>query len=703
VELIHYGPLWWMLGVFVLVAALRYTLVDRPRLMLLSSVACRALAVILLAVVLARPFMLRSSQRLHVVFLVDVSQSVNLDDAGKALEKIDQAIEELDRRDTWSLFALADGLRSVESTEAFRKMLTEWQEGLADEKFRSATRLADGLRTARLSFPSDAARRIVVFSDGRPTGGDLSETFEVLADEKTDLRFASIEGITDPEAAVLSLSASKSNAYEDEVIRFGAGLASNVKTSASLRLIQRGVVVAKQDVRLQPEQTSRAVFDVPMKVSGHSVWTAELVPREDSFAINNAAGCTVNVQGRPRVLVLHQKHRRMRNFVRAMEKQGFMIDLRSPKGLPRELDELLAFDAVMLADMPATEMSTRQMLMLRRYVADFGGGLMMLGSENSFGLGGYYKTPVEQVLPLVSRFEKEKEKPSMAMVLVIDKSGSMDGMPIALARQAAKASVELLSGQDQAGVVAFDSKPYVVCEVRSARDTAGIAASIDRVGAGGGTFMYSGMAAARDMLRDASAKIKHMIVLGDGQTQPADHDGLVAELVDMGVTVSTVALGPNADQNLMAHIASSGNGRYYVTMDPSTVPQIFTRETMQATRSAIKEDLYSCVQVGDHPLLEGYENTELPYIFGYVMTQPKPTSEVVLATASGDPLLASSRYGLGMGMAYTSDLTERWGGEWLSWEDCGSFWAQVLRSLARDECTPGFQKKHRQIFVRNFR
>ena len=351
----------------------------------------------------------------------------------------------------------------------------------------------------------------------------------------------------------------------------------------------------------------------------------------------------------------------MRPLARAMKQQGIELDVRGPMGLPDSLEEVLAFDAVVLADLPATYLSPRQMDMVKRYVVDFGGGLMMLGSENSFGLGGYFKTPVEEVLPLVSRFEKEKEKPSLAMVLVIDKSGSMDGAPIALARQAAKAAVELLSQRDQIGVVGFDGQPILVSELRSAGDVDAIHAAIDSLQAGGGTYMYPAMVQARDMLELAAAKIRHMIVLSDGHTQPADHHSLAQESADAGITVSTVALG-GADKQLLATLAEIGQGRYYETDDPSNVPQIFTKETMQASKSAIKEDLYGAVQTGDHAVLAGFSDSDLPFSLGYVMTEAKPTAQLLLATETGDPLLAVGRYGLGTGLAYTSDLTERWGG-----------------------------------------
>jgi hypothetical protein len=119
------------------------------------------------------------------------------------------------------------------------------------------------------------------------------------------------------------------------------------------------------------------------------------------------------------------------------------------------------------------------------------------------------------------------------------------------------------------------------------------------------------------------------------------------------------------------------------------VPQIFTKETMQASKSAIKEDLYGAVQTGDHPILAGFDEDELPFSLGYVMTETKPTAQLLLAAETGDPLLAVGRYGLGTGMAFTSDLTERWGAEWLAWDNCGRFWAQALRGVLRRQQAEG--------------
>lgn len=690
-EFVSLRPLGWLLAIIVIVViAARFSLVDRPPLLRWLSLAFRAAAILLLIVALCRPFAPRESDQLHVNFLVDVSESVELQSAIDSLAQVDEWIKNLRGGDSWSLFAVADGARQFDSTEDLRKLLGRWQSGVADDQFRSGSRLADALLSTRLVFPADKSRRNVLMTDGQETAGDVAAVLAQLQEERIDTQFRPISGLTAPEAAVLSVEPASREAFHGEVMRIVVRLAANRPIAGKLRLIHKGVAVQQQDVQLDPAKQNVAQFDVDMTTPGASVWGVELVPNEDHFTINNAASATVNVRGRPRVLVLHQKPQELRAFSRMLEEQDVTVEVRGQYGLPETLEEMASFDAIVLANLPATSLSARQMQMVKRYVTDLGGGLVMMGSENSFGLGGYYKTPVEDVLPLISRFEKEKEKPSLAMVLVIDKSGSMQGMPIELARQAAKAAVELLGPRDSIAVVGFDHAAQVICEMTSATDVDSVQASIDSLQAGGGTYMFPAMVTAKDMLEDTPAKIRHMICLSDGHTQPADHESLAEEMAEAGITVSTVALG-DADKQLMATIAEIGRGRFYETNDPSNVPQIFTKETMEATKSAIKEDLYGCVSIGDHPILAGYAGADLPFTLGYVMTEAKPTAQLLLAVETGDPLLAIGRYGLGAGMAYTSDLSEKWGGEWLAWDGCGKFWAQAIRGVLRHNSVDGMQ------------
>jgi len=250
--------------------------------------------------------------------------------------------------------------------------------------------------------------------------------------------------------------------------------------------------------------------------------------------------------------------------------------------------------------------------------------------------------------------------------------------------------VELLGAQDQCAVISFDSSTYVVSDMRRATEKDSIQAAIDTIESAGGTDMYPAMQQAKQLLDNCSAKVKHMICLTDGQTEDRGFAELTQALADSGVTVSTVALGDGAEASLLQTIAEIGKGRFYAAQDPASVPQIFTRETMQASKSAIKEDVFAPVVVTEHPMLSGYKDN-LPSSLGYVMTEAKPVTQTILAAETGDPLLAVGRFGLGQGLCFTSDLTEKWGGEWLAWDGCGKFWAQVLRSILRPKNIQGME------------
>jgi uncharacterized membrane protein len=681
-HLVDYRPLWLLLVLVPVAWALARSLVDRRRWLLYASQALTALAIVLTTLALCRPYVDRSSQRVHVAFVVDVSASVDQQAAQRSVDQVREWIDQLGPGDGWDLYAVGDGCRRT-TPGALPEQLAQWRDTAGDDAFVSHSRLADALLTARLDMPAGAARRVVVFSDGRETDGDLASAIAAMRREGVDVRRVQLGRVGHAEAAVTSLRPGTPHAYVGQRVRLTARLSSNVPTGGTLRILNRGVVEAECPVQLRPGDDNEVTVDVTMTTAGASVWEAELVCEDDHYPINNRSGCTVQVRGRAKVLAMHERPAELRALKAALASQGIDLDVRGEHGMPSSLAQMLQFDAIVLASLPATAMETQQMVDLKRYVADFGGGLAMLGSDNSFGLGGYYRTPVEEVLPIVSRYEKEKEQPSMAMVMVIDKSGSMEGLPIALARQAAKAAVELLSARDQVGVVAFDGSPFIVAEMSPASDAHSITASIDQIIAGGGTNMYPAMAAGERMLFDAGAKIKHMLILSDGQSMPGDFQGLAAQMADAGMTVSTVALGDGADAALMQALARIGRGRFYQTSSPDTVPRIFTKETIEASRSAIREEPFLPVRVGKGDLLEGIDFDEAPFLLGYVLSRPKPTAQMLLVTESGDPLLAVGRYGLGRSLAFTSDASDAWATEWMRWGGFGKFWAQALRACMR--------------------
>jgi uncharacterized membrane protein len=335
---------------------------------------------------------------------------------------------------------------------------------------------------------------------------------------------------------------------------------------------------------------------------------------------------------------------------------------------------------------------------IRDYVRDQGGGLMMLGGEESFGLGGYYRTPIEEALPVTMEVKQKLEIPSLAVALVIDRSGSMamamkdnDKVnKLEVAKEAAHLVVDLLDERNEVGVLSFDTEAIWDGPITSARNKAQLGRAIASIKAGGGTDGYPAVKEAYQALFERPSVLKHVIFLSDGQMTRGDFAGLVQRMAKDKVTVSTVAIGSDADVQLMYDVAKWGKGRFYFTEETFTVPRIFTLETQLASKSTLVEQPFRAVVANPvHEILQDIDWRGAPPLGGYVGTSLKQTGEMLLMTNQEDPLLAVWRYGLGRAAVFTSDAKPKWGILWVRWRDFSKFWAQatrwVLRTNARSD------------------
>ena len=676
-------PLFLLLLLLPLLWSFRRSLVNRPKWLKFSAFMLRCFGIILLILALCRPFWKTSASSTHRAYLVDISDSVSLKAASRAIDEIEKNNKEMKVADSWELFTFGRELKKT-SPEKLRKMITDFEAVRADFDLRRETRLADALRGAAMTFPSSERKEIILYSDGVSTqSGVGSAVSAFIKRQQGKLVFKKMQGVDSPEAAILDFSPAVKVVYPGETVRFSVKALANRDMKARIRFINKAVVLRTVPVKLEKDKVLELAINFALSGNAGNVWQAEILPEKDYFPENNKAFCSVRVKSKSKVLALHLKPRKLKYFKRALQKQGIDVETRGRYGFPGSLRELLTYDAVILADFPADLMSMEQMNVLKSYVQDFGRGLIMCGSENSFGLGGYYKTPVEEVLPSVSRYEKQKEQPSLAMVLVIDKSGSMGGMPIALARRAAKAAVDLLGPRDKIGVIAFDGQPFKVVDLSSTLDKEVIKSKISSINAGGGTNLYPAMHAGYKMLEGSGSRLKHMIVLSDGQSMPGDFEGVATKMADSGMTLSTVALRNGAHQQLMKRLAEIGKGRFYITLDAESMPRIFARETIKASRSAIKETPFSVVKIASASFLDGIDFENAPFLLGYVMTRVKPSASTYLLGDNGTPLLTMGRFGLGRSFCFTSGITSEWAGEWMEWGDFGKFWSQLLRFAMR--------------------
>lgn len=558
----------------------------------------------------------------------------------------------------------------------------------ANEVYRRATNLDAALNAAIAALPPSRVPRIVLLSDGNATHGGSSLATLVESNCPVDTVLLPVR--SDPEVQLSSVQA-PTQVRQGQPFYVEVVISSNQDAEGYVDLYRGDIQVGAENattIKVKPGE-NRFRFRQSVEGKKQETFAARLRGFDDTLLDNNESSAIVYAVGRPRVLFIDRDVDQTDSLRWALDEQSIDLEVRPPEGIPNTLSELQAYECLVLSNVPATLMSMRQMDLIRMYVQDLGGGFIMLGGDESFGLGGYYRTQVEEILPVRSNFEKEKEKPSLAMLLVIDKSGSMGGQPIELAKDAAKAAVELLGPKDSIGVIAFDGSPTMVAEIRSTDNKGQIIDQISSIEASGGTAIYPALVDAYNSLLPVSARLKHIILLTDGHSSDGDFQGLAADISAARMTLSTVALGQGSSQELLEELADIGGGRYYFCDDPQTVPQVFAKETMEASKSAINELPFAAQLVRPTPVLEGIEMDLAPLLLGYVVTRPKPTAEFILASEAGDPLLVWWRYGLGMSVAFTSDAKARWAAEWLSWPDFGPFWAQVIRHAMRKDDSKG--------------
>ncbi len=664
------------------------SLSDFPLRQRIVSLVIRSLLVLCIVLALTGIAWLRPTNRLFVLFAIDQSASVNEEGKEAARTFIEDSLKEVGgNRAAWLSFGETAGPVQWELDWERLNTLSGTNGSVGAKTNANGTNIAEALEAAAGSIPPGYVPRIVLLSDGNETVGDGRSA---AMRGQVPIYSIPLPSRKEPEVQVAAVTV-PAEVQEGEPFFVDVVIQSNHEDEGLIEIFRGDhKVVSERKPLKEGENLFR--FQQSMDRDRLAAYTVRISGlREDTLLDNNSESGLVFASGKPRVLIIESDPNLIRELAYALEDEGIQADVRPPQGMPDTLADLQNYECLLLSNVPATSLTTQQMQVARTYVQDLGGGFIMLGGEQSFGLGGYYKSALEDILPVRSDFEKEKEKPSLGIVLTIDKSGSMSGDNIEMAKSAARAAVDLLGRRDQVAVIAFDGDTYVISDMQPATNASRIHSEIAQIEAGGGTTMYPAMEKSYELLNATSAKLKHLILLTDGVSTPGDFEGLAQQMASAKITVSTVAMGEGSDSQTLENIAKVGRGRFYMTADPSQIPQIFAKETITASKSAIDEQPFVPQTIRATHALADIDMDVAPFLLGYVRTRPKPTSEVILATEKGDPLLAWWRYGLGMTTAFTSDAKARWAAEWMTWPGYGKFWTQVVRQTMRKNETKGIQ------------
>jgi len=679
------------------------------------AILLRSGVMVLLIFALADMQLLRSSDRVTVIYLLD--QSLSIPEARRAsmIRYVNASIRKHRREDKEDRVGVIVFGRDAEVEVPpvdFDVQLAPKVESFLDPNF---TNLAGAMQQAMAMFPHDAAKRIVIVTDGNENLGDAFEQARTMADVGVSIdampvplkqqNEVSVEKITIP------TDVRRGQPFELRVV-LNNDSPTDENVAGRLKITRkagdREVILADAPVHLQP---GKSVLTRREEIDESDFYTYQALfvpddPASDGMKQNNLATHFTDVYGQGQVLLIEdwENPGRFDFLLDRLRVEGLEVTAQQSNRLFTSLPELQRYDSIILADVPrssgfdannVSSFTDQQIRMLVRNTEELGCGLIMLGGPNSFGAGGWTNTEIEKAMPVDFTIKSAKVIPVGALVLnmhagEIPKANYWQKV---IAREAIKA----LGPRDYCGLIQWNGNEQWLWGqskgglIRVGPSRKVMMARIDAMNIGDmPEFDGSMKKAAAAFARAKDASIRHMIIISDGDPTPPT-PGTIAALKKQQVKVTTVLVGNRqhapGGQATMQKIASSTGGKMYVVKNAKALPQIYQREARKIARSLVFEPQPPVrPQVKNHQeIIEGIDGP-FPPIQGFVLTTIKENPLVDLILLSPKPvnaenatILAAWPYGLGKTVAFTTDVGGRWADQWTGWKDYDRFFSQMVR------------------------
>lgn len=535
-----------------------------------------------------------------------------------------------------------------------------------------ASDLSSALTLASALLPEDAQGRIVVLSDGATE--DVRAAAQQLAARGVTVDFQSFSGDALPDAQISQLNV-PSRVYQGQSFTVTVQVTANHDTAGTLVLYQNRTPVSSREVTLRRGDNTFTFRDTAAD-TGVVTYEARLISEGDSCAQNDSMGGYVYVQGAPKLLLVEGRQGEGSEMAAMLSAAAMQYETVLPAQLPYDAEQLRQYDGVVLVNVDYDAADEEQWAALDSAVRVLGRGLTVIGGDSSYALGGYRGSKLEEMLPVTIDVRNKLDLPSLALMLVIDKSGSMsDGMfgttRLELAKEAAMRAAEVLTPNDQVGVIAFDDAAKWVVNLQKAEDVEAIQNQIGTIRPGGGTAFFTALYEATYALMNAQAQQKHIIFLTDGEAGDTGYLQLCDIMQQNDITLTTVAVGSGADQATLRTLAQQGGGRAYAANEFDNLPKIFTKETYLVSGSYVQNRTFTPV-ITEQSALTDFEG--FPQLSGYLAATEKSLATVSLMSDREDPILAWWQYGAGRVVAFMADSRGAWTSEFLQWDQAAAFY-----------------------------
>ena len=621
-----------------------------------------------------------------IFFLLDVSQSINAQNIKTAEEYIKKSLKRMKQGDKAGIIVFAKRA-FVESLPQSRLEFSH----LLTRVNADYTNIAAALELAVANFPQKGSKQIVLLSDGNENRKEARALLGSLTEKGIKVDILPLVSPGQKESLLEDLIVPQ-RVKQAEELKIKVIAQSFQETSASLKLYCNNELLAEERIELRKGQNV-FIFSHVLNEGGFYTYKAVLELYADTIVANNEVSGYTIVEGRPKLLLLTNQPEAISHFIYLLEKKEFQCEIRSVFNAPSSLDELQDYDACILDNISTFQLSQHQLSLFSRYIKDLGKGLIAVGGVNSFGLGGYQATVLEEVLPVYAGIQQKLISPSLSLVLVMDKSGSMGSesgqasasSKLSLAKKAALAVVNLLALHERIGVLSFDTEPQWTVPLQPTANKSEIFRQLTSLASGGGTSLFPALEEVFDKLKKEASMARHVIVLSDGLSSQGDFEKIIKEMAQEKITVSTVAIGEDTDLELMQDIAGWGKGKTYYTNNVESLPRIFTSEALRISRTLTVRESFVPIVSENSPILSSLDWQNVPPLEGYIITTPKQVSDVQLFSPRKDPLLVTWRYGLGRTAVFTSDLAGDWSKNWREWPEYSQFWERLINWVLPSE------------------
>ncbi len=641
-----------------------------------ASTACLALkcaAFAAMVIALADPWAPMRVEKLAVTVLMDTSASM----PRESMQHGQAMLRDLVRKNSGAdlrliTFAEHPNISAVPA-QADKVVIPE---GI-DPKEGMATNIEDALQLALSTFPSDGARRILLISDGNESRGHAL-TDALRARDRGVPVFTVPAGGTAPLPVNLESIASPQDVFSGERFTLSLGINSTEALPARVWIATQGQEIGSTKVDLKPGSN---VVNVEARILQNGISLME-VHIASGTAEQVLVSQAVTVRS-PHVLYISGGKETSAPLLQTLKRAEVDVEMATEFPVVHPGRD---WDAVVLDNYPDHELAADEDQAIERYVYA-GGGLIFIAGDSNAKLAQEPKTPFEKMLPVHA--QPPPVRPT-AVVLVLDKSGSMSGPKIQMARDAARSTLTTLRPVDKIGVISFDESFDWVIPLGPATNLDEKGKQIDEIMANGGTKIYQAVEAGFEAIVKEPASRRHIILLTDGVSTPGtaeDFPQLERDALAKQVTISTIGVGDYINRELLDELAHKTKGKSHLVEDPDTIPQIINAEVRSLEDLAIQERPVHAVRVRAVEFTDGIDFAKSPNLLGFVQAEAKEGSETILRVDDKMPLLVRWRYGLGRVTAFMSDAKSRWAEPWVRWQSFGTLWPQMVRDVSHRDRT----------------